>query len=297
MKNKIIFSVLVLSSVHFLSAQINLLNADDPKEIGVMSKEQEKQLNNKKYIEYPYVDEKDIMWSKIVYEEIDLSEKFNHPLFFPSDNLYENERKSLWYTIKNEILKTSTDVKVYVSNNNNFKDILPAYRGVIKSDFGEINSSDIVSYKIKGVWYVDKRYGQLNYRLLGILPISNKDLKTVEQDLKNQANNSGQNQSNNEVLENITKEYELFWLWYKDLRPILHKQLVFDDKNNARRITFDQLLTSRRFTSRIIGVDNVFDDRLLSEMPGLKDDPFMQLIESERLKNVIRDFEQDLWAN
>ena len=48
MKNKIIFSVLVLSSVHFLSAQINLLNADDPKEIGVMSKEQENQLNNKK---------------------------------------------------------------------------------------------------------------------------------------------------------------------------------------------------------------------------------------------------------
>ena len=26
------------------------------------------------------------------------------------------------------------------------------------------------------------------------------------------------------------------------------------------------------------------------------DDPFMQLIESERLKTIIRDFEQDLWA-
>ncbi len=294
MKNRIIFSVLVLSSVHFLSAQINLLNADDPKEIGVMSKEQENQFNNKKYIEYPYIDEKDIMWSKIVYEEIDLSEKFNHPLFFPSDNLYENERKSLWYTIKNEILNDSTDVKVYVSNNNNFKSVMPDYRGVIKSDFGEITSSDIISYKIKGVWYVDKRYGQLNYRLLGILPISKKDLETEKQRVKNLTNNIGQNQSNSEAQDNITKEYELFWLWYKDLRPILHEQLVFDDRNNASRITFDQLLTSRRFTSRIIGIDNVFDDQFVEDYVS---DPFMQLIESERLKNVIRDFEQDLWSN
>lgn len=297
MKNRIILSVLILSSLHFLSAQINLLNADDPSEIGVMSEEQKKQLSIKKFIKYPYVDEKDIMWSKIVYEEIDLSEKFNHPLFFPADNLYENERKSLWYTIKNEILKdsTETDVKVYVSNNNNFKDIMKNYREVIKSDLGEITSSDIVSFKIKGVWYVDKRYGQLNYRLLGIMPISKKDLKTEEQRLKDLANNSEQNQSQSEALENITKEYELFWLWYKDLRPIFHNQLVFDDKNNASRISFDQLLTSRRFTSRIIRVDNVFNDRAIEDYPKI--DPFMQLIESERLKTVIRDFEQDLWAN
>jgi gliding motility associated protien GldN len=293
MKNKTIFSILVLSCVQFLSAQINLLNANDPREIGVMSKEQqENQLKN--YIQYPPVEEKDIMWSKIVYEEIDLSEKFNHPLFFPSDNLYESERKSLWYTIKNEILKKSTDVKVYVSNNNNFKDIMLAYKDVIKSDYGEITSSDIVSYKIKGVWYVDKRYGELNYRLLGILPISKKDLKTEEQRVKDLANNIGQIQSNSKDLENITKEYELFWLWYKDLRPILHKQLVFENKNNVSRISFDQLLTSRRFTSRIIGIDNVFNDQFIEEYVT---NPFMQLIESERLKNIIRDFEQDLWSN
>ena len=69
----------------FLQAQVNVLNADKPSEIGVLSEDQVKQLSDKKYLEYPYIDEKDIMWSKIVYEEIDLSEKFNHPLFFPFD--------------------------------------------------------------------------------------------------------------------------------------------------------------------------------------------------------------------
>ena len=60
--------------------QVNVLNAERPEEIGVLSENQEETLSNKKYLEYPHVNEGDVMWSKIVYEEIDLSEKFNHPL-------------------------------------------------------------------------------------------------------------------------------------------------------------------------------------------------------------------------
>ena len=287
-KNLIIISVLFLSQ--FLCAQINVLNADDPSEIGVLSEEQKKQLSENKYIAYPHVDDKDIMWSKIVYEEIDLSEKFNHPLFFPDDNLYTDERKSLWYTIRQAIINKEIE-NIYAENNANFSERINYERvlEIIQNKKWDLTiaSKDISSYLVKGIWYVDKRYGQLNYRLLGIKPISNIDIGVEVDMLENGSQKSD-------------KDFDktpLFWLWYKDLRPILHKQLVFDDKNNASRITFDQLLTSRRFTSRIIGVDNVFNDRLLSEIPGLKDDPFMQLIESERLKNVIRDFEQDLWAN
>mgnify|MGYP000206331365 CR=1 FL=1 len=63
-------------------SQINVLNADQPNEIGVLSEEQQEALSGKKYLEYSHVDEKDIMWSKIVYEEIDLSEKFNRVMGF-----------------------------------------------------------------------------------------------------------------------------------------------------------------------------------------------------------------------
>ena len=34
---------------------------------------------------------------------------------------------------------------------------------------------------------------------------------------------------------------DLFWIWYKDLRPILHEQLVFDDKNNASQRRYSGL--------------------------------------------------------
>ena len=53
--------------------QVNVLNAERPEEIGVLSENQEEILSNKKYLEYPHVNEGDVMWSKIVYEEIDLS--------------------------------------------------------------------------------------------------------------------------------------------------------------------------------------------------------------------------------
>lgn len=268
--------IVMLFGCSMLSAQINVLNADQPDEIGVLSEEQQEALSDQKYLEYSYIDEKDIMWSKIVYEEIDLSEKFNHPLFFPKDGLYNSERKSLWRTIREAII--SGKVKnIYNDANPNFTEKFDRetyLKRLENSDGPEVvplKSMDIVSYKIKGIWYVDKRIGEMRYRLLGIMP-KGKDMNNLAND----------------------EPVDLFWLWFKDLRPFLHKQLVFDNKNNASRITFDQLLTSRRFTSRIYAIDNVFNDRAVDQYV---DDPFMQLIESERLKTVIRDFEQDLWAN
>ena len=268
--------IVMLFGCSMLSAQINVLNADQPDEIGVLSEEQQEALSDQKYLEYSYIDEKDIMWSKIVYEEIDLSEKFNHPLFFPKDGLYNSERKSLWRTIREAII--SGKVKnIYNDANPNFTEKFDReiyLKRLENSDGPEVvplKSMDIVSYKIKGIWYVDKRIGEMRYRLLGIMP-KGKDMNNLAND----------------------EPVDLFWLWFKDLRPFLHKQLVFDNKNNASRITFDQLLTSRRFTSRIYAIDNVFNDRAVDQYV---DDPFMQLIESERLKTVIRDFEQDLWVN
>lgn len=268
--------VMVFFGCVLLQAQVNVLNANQPQEIGVLSETQQEALSSKKYLEYSHVDEKDIMWSKIVYEEIDLSEKFNHPLLFPKDGLYNAERKSLWRTIREAILSGKVD-KIYNDANPNFTekfDHETYLRRLENRDGPEVvplKSMDIVSYKIKGIWFVDKRIGEMRYRLLGIMP-RGKDMNNLAND----------------------EAVDLFWLWYKDLRPILHEQLVFDDSNNASRITFDQLLTSRRFTARIYAIDNVFNDRGIDKYI---DDPFMQLIESERLKSVIRDFEQDLWAN
>ena len=98
MKN-LIFLFCVLFSVNVFS-QANILNASTPSEIGIQNYDQ-KQSDNDSFLEFDYIDERDILWSKIVYEKIDLNEKLNFPLLFPvNDETYEKNRKSLWRILK-----------------------------------------------------------------------------------------------------------------------------------------------------------------------------------------------------
>jgi len=282
-------AVLFFSFVGF--SQSNILNAKDPSEIGKKTPEQIENDNNK-FLEYGFIDDRDILWSKIVYEKIDLSERINFPLLYPTnDLLYKDERKSLWRIIKEAIMKDST-LTVYNPNNANFKNIFTREEalGQIKKNKtvnsqkinDEVESKDIRLYYIKGIWYFDKRMGEMKYRLLGICPVG-RDIKAVV-DSKSSAE---------EQLNDKNNETELFWLWYPDIRPILHREKVFNDQNNALRITFDQLLIARRFNSIIYKVDNVHEDRPIKQY--LPKDPFLQLMESNRIKEEIRNFEQDMW--
>jgi len=285
-------AVLFFSFVGF--SQSNILNAKDPSEIGKKTPEQIENDNNK-FLEYGFIDDRDILWSKIVYETIDLSERINFPLLYPTDDsLYKDERKSLWRIIKEAIMKDST-LTVYNPNNPNFKNIFTreeALRKIsIKKDVNgqvavtQVESADIRSYDIKGIWYFDKRMGEMKYRLLGICPVG-KDINasSVDPDLPDEVR---------ELNEKNNANTPLFWLWYPDIRPLLHREKVFNDQNNALRITFDQLLIARRFNSIIYKVDNVHEDRAISEY--LPKDPFLQLMESNRIKEEIRNFEQDMW--
>lgn len=280
MKKLLTTSLLILGYANLL-AQSNILNADRPDEIGKKTEAQQIYDDAQSPLKHPFVQDKDVLWSKIVYEEIDLSQKFNFPLLFPTDDqLYAEERKSLWRIISEAIISEKIN-NVYVDNNANFREKLSQdqylsrieNRVVIndREAIDRVASYQITAYKIKGMWYFDKKFGELRYRLLGIMPVGRDLLNENDTDFKT----------------------GLFWLWYKDLRPILHKEYVLDERNNANRISFDQLLTSRRFTSRIYAVDNVYNDRGIDKYV---DDPFLQLLESERLKNLIRDFEHDMWS-
>ena len=273
-------SLLVLLITGSVYAQSNILNATTPDEIGIKNIDQ-LQDDMDSFLEYEFVDDREILWSKIVYEKIDLNERLNFPLLFPiTDDLYENTRKSLWRVLKENILNGNI-TKVYNSRNDNFRDLMPNEE-IIESvktelDFGdgeiypaEIGSGDITSYNIKGMWYFDKRRGELMYRLLGIQPIG-KNIKDPDDEVK---------------------KTELFWIWYPSIREILHTELVFNDTSNTNRISFDQLLLSIRFSSYIYKEDNLFNDRKIEDY---KRKGLNYILESQRIKDEILNFEQDLW--
>lgn len=277
MKN-LIFLFCVLFSLNAFS-QANILNASTPSEIGIKNFDQ-KQSDSDSFLEFDYIDERDILWSKIVYEKIDLNEKLNFPLLFPvNDETYEKNRKSLWRILKENIINKRI-TELYFDRNDNFKDKM-SYNDVMEvisftelingvpTPPEELKSIDITAYRIKGMWYFDKRQGEMKYRLLGLMPVG-----------KNLKDDDGKNNT------------DLFWIWYPSLRKILHQEMVFNEKNNANRISFDQLLISRRFSSYIYKEDNLYGDRPIS---SYKDKGLQSILESERIKKEILDFEQDMW--
>ena len=277
MKN-LIFLFCVLFSVNAFS-QANILNASTPSEIGIKNFDQ-KQSDSDSFLEFDYIDERDILWSKIVYEKIDLNEKLNFPLLFPVNNeTYEKNRKSLWRILKENIINKRI-TELYFDRNDNFKDKM-SYNDVMEvvsftelingvpTPPEELKSIDITAYRIKGMWYFDKRQGEMKYRLLGLMPVG-----------KNLKDDDGKNNT------------DLFWIWYPSLRKILHQEMVFNEKNNANRISFDQLLISRRFSSYIYKEDNLYGDRPIS---SYKDKGLQSILESQRIKKEILDFEQDMW--
>ncbi|MBF0694239.1 MAG: gliding motility protein GldN [Flavobacterium sp.] len=275
------------------SAQSNLLNAKTPAEIG---KKTDAQLiaDNDKPLAYGYVHDRDVLMGKTVWEIIDLDERVNFPLYFPIDSAnIGRDRRSL-YDVLSASIQAGTITEVYgdsyFNTKKTLKDIQASLTRIDTTDPGreqynagdpispeyivrtDIASIDVTDYKIKGFWYFDKRQGELKYRLLGLCPVV-PDVYT---------------------LGNEEQDYiELFWIYFPDARNVLHEAKAFNDRNSAMPISFDHLLNSRRFNATIYKEENVYGDREISEY--MKENAQMQLLESERVKDKIRSFEQDMW--
>tara|TARA_B100001939_G_scaffold209735_1_gene180373 strand:- start:1115 stop:2257 length:1143 start_codon:yes stop_codon:yes gene_type:complete len=138
----------------------------------------------------------------------------------------------------------------------------------------------VSAYAIKGIWYFDKKVAELKYRPLAIAPIAWETINwSDEQFLKPEDRNP---------------PVELFWIYYPDARDVLQKSYVFSDKNSFVRKSFDELINARRFHTVVYLEENMYEDRELSDY--IQDDPFMRLLESERIKEKIRNFEHDMWS-
>jgi len=294
-----LLSLLILIPGGFLSlqGQANLLNARVPQEVGDLN-DQQKEANDESPLAYGYVDDRDVMWSKTVWEIIDLDERINFPYYYPTDTLNLGaDRRSLFDVLKKNL--SNNNIKevyksAYFQEKLTYEEIQQRLVAVDTTDAGydqynadgfvdpqfierrRITAAEIRQYKIKGTWYFDKRLGELKYRLLGICPVA------PDVAVKTQAGQP----------EDLV---ELFWVWFPDARGSLNKNKVFNNRNSSQPITYDHMLNSRRFNSVIYKEENVYEDRQIKDY--IYEDALRMLLESERIKSVIRDYEQDMWNN
>lgn len=289
-----LLTVTTVFTVSGVFAQANILNAKSPDEIGVKTDAQIA-ADNDKPLEYGYVDDRDILFSKMTWERISLDERVNFPLYYPVDtNNIGKNRRSLY----DVLMKSIKEGKIeniyddsYFRTKRTLNDIQAALSKIDTTELGieqinageslsaeyidrrDISAADIKEYRIKGLWYFDKRQAELKYRLLGIAPVA-PDVNFIDSD-------------NPDLVE-------LFWVFFPDAREVLHDAKAFNNENSSMPLSFDHILNSRRFNGIIYREENVQGDRKINEY--VSDNALMQLLESERIKDKIRDFELDMWT-
>jgi gliding motility associated protien GldN len=139
----------------------------------------------------------------------------------------------------------------------------------------EINLDSFYKFKIKEEVVFDKEASRLFWRILGIAPVRNVYASDGS----------------------YIGPQDVFWVYYPDMRPVFAKYEVYNGKNFGARMTWEELFESRSFSGRITKstIDNPFD-LPLSAVAGLKDNGVFQLLEGEKIKEKIFNYELDLWS-
>jgi hypothetical protein len=190
----------------------------------------------------------------------------------------------------------------------------------------EFEYSDVRKYIIKGVWYFDRVFTELKYRPIAIGPIALSAEDKFEQtnDDSGSSDDSGDDggfgaffddepeeevveaeedpetdsfddMDNDEPAVDSDKEYTpMFWIFYPEARQILSKAYAFNQKNMSKPFSFDRLINARRFSGTIYKETNVYQDRNIRDY--ISKNALMQLLESDRIKEKIRNKEQDMWS-
>lgn len=259
----------------------------DPNFSGVDGIVKKEHIINKKGIPYAHVREADVLWSKSIWRIIDLREKINLPLYYPTKNI--DGRRSLINVILDAI--GSGELTAYDPNQNDefalrmeYKDVKSAMgaqsdtidtrnpetglyeQRVVHSD---MRSDEVKKFLLKEVWFFDKKYTRMDVRIIGLCPIreaANDEGTRIDQKL-------------------------MFWVYFPEVRPFLAKNEVYNTKNDSQRDSFDDLFAKRRFGSYVFRDANVYNNRaIVGFNAGME-----TTLEAERIKDVLFTKEHDMW--
>ena len=235
----------------------------------------------KKLLPYEPLRESDVFWKKRVWRVIDVREKMNQTFSYPVRPLFQifldaikNEERPMRVfadeDFKQEMVQEQIDKQLFKIDSIPIQDPV-TYEITVKEVKNDINFEDIKRYRVKEIWYFDKQSSTQKVRILGIAP-----LIQVKSD---QGSTIG--------------ETPLFWVYYPEAREYLVSEMVFNPANDASQISWEDLMEMRYFSSYIIKVSNVGDQRLQNQFGSGRD----MLLESEKLKQSIFNYENDLWVH
>ena len=232
---------------------------------------------------YESLREADIPWSKKMWRLIETREKVNlpfrayeRPFFKILQGLIDEQKIQAFDDDEFKTLLTNEQVRGRIFKVDSIRTYDPeTYEEIIKVVPSEINPDDIKRFRIKEIWYFDKEASLLKVRILGISPLhENIDPLTGE----------------------VKYEIPLFWVYFPELREYLATEQVISDYNDAYPMTWYDLFENRYFSSYIIQSTNTLGLRIKDKYENSPTSDMDVLLESEKIKEELFNFEQDLWS-
>jgi len=242
---------------------------------------------------YEHLREEDALFSEFIWEEIDGREKINRPFIYQA---YDDDGDQRFFALLlraiekdgvvpfsaeggddrftkpisadevNAMLKGSLDTQLVQNiNNPNVFDTSIIYNTKLAP-----NPDSIYTFRLKEQFIFDNKTSRMYCRIIGIAPVA-----TI-------------------IINNKPIKRTLFWLYYPELRATLAKNEVYNPKNISKRITWEELFESRYFNGYVVKstLDN-YNDKMLN---ALYKDPTKRLLEGEKIRQKIFDYEQDRWV-
>ena len=226
--------------------------------------------------------EADIAWEKRIWRVIDTREKMNLPFRYPEKPfvmlLKDLAEQGDLVVFRDEEFKEKLAPEelqdIFSRPDTITKLDYETYEQTIEIVTVDINPEDISRFRVKEVWFFDEETSRLRNRILGIAPV--KEFYDEETGI-------------------FKYEQPLFWVYYPSVREPFSKHRVFNDFNDAGPTTWYDLFEARKFASYIYKISNVNDMRVADYFEGSQNPGIDMLLESQRIKDELFNFEHDLW--
>lgn len=234
-----------------------------------------------KPMKYSSIRESDIMWRKRIWRTIDFRQKMNQVFYYPVESHHN------WSNFIRIILDNWKEGNIVVYKFDTHKDELnDTYRynefmsertryeidnetgDSIRDERGRpipttFNEQEVTRLNIMEDWYFDRQRSQMMVRILAIGPV---------------------------IMHDGVPE-QLFWVSYNEAtRELFAKANFFNRDNPGMALNYDQVFMLRLFDSYIYKEENPYDRKIVEYAQGVEG-----MYESERIKQEIIDFEQNLW--
>ena len=180
---------------------------------------------------------------------------------------------------------------------------LGADQPLLSEDLTFYLTSDLITaYNVKEDWFFDKERSILDKRIIAIAPVAKF---TID---KNKASGRGSllvwdpfaqtptmvasvGGAKATISQSVeTGEYELFWLYFPELRNVMVNYYVYNNQSDAQWMTYDDFFWKRMFSSNIYRASDQFDREIEDYRYGVD-----ALYEAEKIKESMRTWENDVW--